>query len=209
MDWREEQRRANERSQKQHEENRRRQEALTRKNQEDSRRRNEEAKRLQERREDQRKRDEAERRRRSDEKERLDEEKRHNRAIETGRASNTAPQYVDTPTRRSDTTPSYSGRARTPRRRGGFLKLMFLIALIWGAVHFWPQILAEGRSVSENFAPTKSDESAADQTTVQPDQQTETSLAPKEVKHVQNIKHAVKKYPRCSATITDQCQSDH
>ena len=209
MDWREEQRRANERSQKQHEENRRRQEALTRKNQEDSRRRNEEAKRLQERREDQRKRDEAERRRRSDEKARFEEEKRHNRAIEAGRASNNAPQRVDVPTRRSDITPSYSGRAKAPRRRGGFLKLIFLIALIWGAVRFWPQILAEGRSALKEFASTKSDEPAADQTTVQPDHQTETSLAPKEVKHVQTTKPIVKKYPRCSATITDQCQSDH
>lgn len=209
MDWREEQRRANERSQKQHEENRRRQEALTRKNQEDSRRRNAEAKRLQERREDQRKREEAERRRRSDEKARFEEEKRHNRAVEAGRASNSAPQRVDVPTRRSNTTPSDIGRATAPRRRGGFLKLIFLIALIWGAAHFGPQILAEGRSGLKKFASTKSDEPAADQSVVQPGQQTERSLAHKKVKRVRTIKPTVKKYPRCSATITDQCQSDH
>ncbi len=208
MDWREEQRRANERSQKQHEENRRRQEALTRKNQEDSRRRNEESKRLQERREDQNKRDEAERRRRSDEKLRLDEEKRHNRAMEAGHVSNSAPQRVDAPTRRSESTP-YSGRARAPRRRGGFLKLVLLIALIWGAVHFWPQIMAAGQNASKEFASTKSNETAADQTTIQPEQQTETSLASKKVAHVRTTKIAVKKYPRCSDTITDQCQSDH
>lgn len=66
MDWREQQREANERLRKQADDDRRRREDMTRRLQEDSRRRLEEAKRLQERREDQQRAERFERQRREE-----------------------------------------------------------------------------------------------------------------------------------------------
>lgn len=171
-------------------------------------RRDDQRRQDQQRREDQRKRDETERRRRSDEKARLAEEARHNRAMEAGRARDNDAPLAEAPPRRSAAPAPYSGPAYAPRRRGGFTKLIVLIALIWGAIHFWPQIAALGRNALKS-APPQLSEPAADHTVVPPKGQAEVSGGPREAGPVRAAKPAARHYPRCSATITDECQSDH
>jgi len=163
----------------------------------------------QQRREDQRKRDEAERRRRSDEQARLAEEKRHNRAMEAARARDSAAPRADpSASRQRSAAPSYNEPLRAPRRKGGFTKLIILIALVWGAIHFWPELsgMARDALASEH---TQSSESTADDTTVQSEPQVDARTAPAKAVPVRHAKRPVKRYPRCSATITDQCQQDH
>ena len=172
-------------------------------------RRDDQRRQDQQRREDQRKRDEAERRRRSDEQARLAEEKRHNRAMEAARARDSAAQRVDPPaSRQRAAAPSYSEPLRAPRRRGGFTKLIILIALVWGAIHFWPELsgIARDALASEH---TRSSGPAADAATAQSEPQADAPAAPAKAVSVHHAKHPVKRYPRCSATITDQCQQDH
>ena len=174
----------------------------------DQQRRDDQRRQDQQRREDQYKRDEAERRRRSDDQARLAEEKRHNRAMETARARDSAPQRVDPPaSRKQAAATTYSEPVRASRRTGGFTKLIILIALMWGAIHFWPEISGVVKdALASRHAP--SSEAAADRAAAQSEPQADVPVAPKEDEPVRNAKPAAEKYPRCSATITDHCRED-
>lgn len=175
----------------------------------DQQRREDQSRQERQRRDDQSKRDEAERRRRSDEQLRLAEEKRHNRAMEASRARDSGTPRVDSQTqRRSATAAPYKEPQSAPRRRGGLTKLVVLIALVWGAIHFWPEVSGVAKDALAS-AHTRSSKPAVNQPTAQSDPQADTPVARKEAKPVLAVKPAAKKYPRCSATITDQCQQDH
>lgn len=158
------------------------------------------------RREDQRRRDDAERRRRSDEQARLAEEKRHNRAMEASIRDSSA-RRTDPPTRKRAAAASSNEPVRGPRRKGGFFKLIVLVALIWGAIHFWPEIsgVAMDALASRHARPSSP---AVDHATTPSASQADGPVSRTIAEPAPTPKPAVQRYPRCSASITDHCRQE-
>lgn len=178
-----------------------------------------------ERREDQRRQDERERARKNDEANRQRELKRHNQQIEgaarrqssegssgTPRQNNPEPHYSDAPS-------DYQPRAR----RGGLLKWIVIAALLFGVVHFWPQLRALGGGTLSALSPVdQSEEITSDSVTDdQPKRRTDHGNAPARPREaarkpiifapksevVQALPKQSNDYPPCSATVTDHCIS--
>jgi len=197
MDWREEQRRANERAKKQHEENQRRQEALTRKNQEDSRRRNEEAKRLQERREDQQKADRRDRQRRDDAARDRAALERQTQAIARNASQSTPSHNTYVSSEERNNRIEYSEEIQV-KPKGCFGRIFTLLVI---AVAIYVAWVAFGRDKLSEMTNQITGESV---TSVE----SSSSMAKEEVKTVKpkvSVKKAIEKYPPCTATRQDQC----